>query len=92
MAKTESGIIDLLIEREDGTWALIEYKTDTVPARDFERHSKLYIRQVARYADAVCQLLEVDSLDVYIHYVQYSVTIPITPALWQATRAARSLL
>jgi ATP-dependent helicase/nuclease subunit A len=82
------GVIDVLIERPDGTWALIDYKTSGVPAPGsidpIRAHARRYHLQVGLYAEAARELLGLDALDVYLRYIRYSRTIAIDPAAWMS--------
>jgi ATP-dependent helicase/nuclease subunit A len=82
------GVIDVLIERPDGTWALIDYKTSGVPAPGsidpLRTHARRYHLQVGLYAEAARELLGLDALDVYLRYIRYSRTIAIDPAAWMS--------
>lgn len=88
------GIIDLLIQHNDGTWVIVDYKTSHVPngAQDYEavrNHAQRYHLQVGAYAQAVIKQLELlkldaDKLQVYIHYIRYNQTIPIQSQEWES--------
>lgn len=58
------GIIDVLFQREDGTWVVLDYKTSTVKgantqptSAEIEAHAQRYYLQVGIYAAAVRGLL-----------------------------------
>lgn len=86
------GIIDVLIERADGTWALIDYKTASVsaPGRpdQIRAHARRYHLQVGIYAAAARDLLGLDAIDVYLRYIRYSHTIAVTPDEWTTELSA----
>lgn len=80
------GVIDVLFERADGSWALVDYKTASV--RDaqadgaLERHAAQYHFQLAVYAAAVQDLLAPPDLAVYIHYLQHDRDVQISRQEW----------
>ncbi len=88
------GVIDLLIQRADGTWVIVDYKTSHVlnGAKDraaVEDHAQRYHLQVGAYAEAVIKQLQLlkldaDKLQVYIHYIRYNQTIPIESKQWES--------
>ena len=47
------GVIDLLYRAPDGTWTVVDYKTDRVEADKLELHARAYYLQMAVYAEAV---------------------------------------
>jgi ATP-dependent helicase/nuclease subunit A len=87
------GIIDLLIQRDDSTWVIVDYKTSHVlnGAQDYEavkNHAQRYHLQVGAYAEAVIKQLELlkldaDKLQVYIHYIRYNQTILVQSTEWE---------
>ncbi|KXK19478.1 MAG: UvrD/REP helicase [Chloroflexi bacterium OLB15] len=76
---TIHGTIDVVLQRNDGTWALIDYKTAAAPSQQAERDTL----QVSVYAHAAAELLVLDDMDVYIHYIRSNQTIEIARASWQ---------
>ena len=46
-------MIDLLYRAPDGTWTVVDYKTDRVEADKLELHARAYYLQMAVYAEAV---------------------------------------
>ncbi len=80
------GQIDLLIQRSDGTWAVIDYKTSYVGGIALAEHARQYIPQVGVYAAAVSALLG-SIPQVYIHYIRYQKTVRIAEADWRAALA-----
>jgi ATP-dependent exoDNAse (exonuclease V) beta subunit len=80
------GIIDVLLQRADGSWAVVDYKTVYVPQGTpaaAEQHAQRYALQVGAYAAAVDEQIHVLP-SVYIHYIRYNRTIEIPTAIWQA--------
>jgi ATP-dependent helicase/nuclease subunit A len=83
------GVLDVLFQRADGSWGIIDYKTSTVAGfratqnADLVReHARRYYLQVGVYAAAVNEQLGMTP-DVYIHYVQYGQTVQVPAAAWQ---------
>ncbi len=96
------GIIDLLLQRADGVWTIIDYKTSAVygsvlpdqPSdEDIRQHARRYHLQVGAYAAAVQRQLrdalkvDVDDIEVYIHYIRYQRTIRVSRAEWEPALA-----
>lgn len=82
------GVIDLLMEREDGQWVLVDYKTSFVSweagAPELEEHARRYHLQLGIYASAARELLGTDSIAVYIHYIRHEQTVAIPVDIWQS--------
>jgi len=81
------GVIDLLLQRPDGTWSLVDYKTSTIPNFTSEAakvHAEQYHLQVGMYATATLAELGKASLNVHIHYIRYNHTVSIPTDVWQA--------
>ena len=75
------GVIDLLYQREDGRWALVDYKTGRPPdlsADGLRAFVRPYHFQMAVYAAAARDVLALPDLDVYIHAIRARTSIPIT--------------
>ena len=51
------GIIDVLLQRSDGAWVVIDYKTSKVAAGGFTAHAKRYRMQLGIYAAAAKEQL-----------------------------------
>ncbi|MBK8024381.1 MAG: UvrD-helicase domain-containing protein [Chloroflexi bacterium] len=89
--RTIHGIIDMLIERADGTWAVVDFKTSLVapagaPPPSYERvaaHARRYHIQVGVYALAVEAQLGVLPA-VYLDYIQHNTLVPVAEADWRA--------
>ena len=88
------GIIDVLFQRPDGTWALADYKTSYVgpnaTAAAVEAHAQRFYMQVGAYAGAVLEQLKLvddSQLAVYIHYIRHSLTVQVEPEAWRSALA-----
>lgn len=84
------GVIDVLLQRPDGRWVVIDYKTGTVHHAHapgiLEQHALRYHLQVGVYADAVRAQMHITP-ETYIHYVRYTQTVKIATDAWQAALA-----
>lgn len=70
-ARVVHGVIDVLLQRGDGEWVIIDYKTDKVAAGDFRNHAKRYRLQLALYAAAAQKQLRLARpLLAYVHYIR----------------------
>jgi ATP-dependent helicase/nuclease subunit A len=82
------GVIDLLMQRDDGIWALVDYKTPFVSsaadAAALVAHARRYHLQVGVYAAAARELLGLEQIGVYIHYIRHEQTIAIPMPIWQS--------
>ena len=82
------GVIDMLMQREDGTWVLVDYKTPFVASAADETavatHARRYHLQVGVYAAAARELLGIDQIGVYIHYIRHEQTVEIPMHVWQS--------
>ncbi len=78
------GIIDVLFQRPDGNWVLVDYKTASVKGSNADdvlaKHASQYHFQLAVYAAAVRDLLAPPDLHVYIHYIQHDHTLLLAPS------------
>jgi len=87
--RTIHGVLDVLFQRADDSWGIIDYKTSYVPGfvagmRPLLReHAQRYHLQVGVYAAAVKEQLGGIRPDVYIHYIRYGETIPVYAGEWE---------
>ncbi|MCK6580302.1 MAG: UvrD-helicase domain-containing protein [Anaerolineae bacterium] len=84
--RTIHGILDLLIERADGSWAVVDFKTAGVPRAQVEQHARRYHLQVGVYALAVEQLLGVVP-SVYLDYIQHDTLVHVPEPIWREALA-----
>ena len=75
MFRTEAlvvhGVIDVLLQRDDGKWVIIDYKTDRVAEGDYTEHAKRYRMQLATYAAAAREQLQLARPPLaYVHYIR----------------------
>lgn len=77
------GVIDVLFQRPDGGWTLVDYKTAFVQGgadrAQLTLHARQFHFQLAVYAAAVRDLLVLPDLKVYIHYIRHHTEIEIAP-------------
>ena len=65
------GVIDVLLQRGDGEWVIIDYKTDRVAAGGFATHAKRYRMQLALYAAAAREQLRLARPPLaFVHYIR----------------------
>jgi ATP-dependent helicase/nuclease subunit A len=94
--RTIYGVIDALMLTAEGRWQVVDYKTAYVPREmSLEAHARRYWLQVAVYAAAAMQLIDVLAAaqgqhflpktppEVYIHYIRYMQTVKIEAGDWQ---------
>lgn len=82
------GVIDVLMRRADGVWTLLDYKTSFVASQPtmtaLAEHAQRYHLQVGVYATAARELLGIDDIEVYIHYIRHGQTVKIMADAWQS--------
>jgi len=65
------GVIDVLLQRGDGEWVIIDYKTDQVAEGDFAKHARRYRMQLALYAAAAREQLRLARPPLAcVHYIR----------------------
>ncbi|MDX2139283.1 MAG: UvrD-helicase domain-containing protein [Chloroflexota bacterium] len=88
--RTLHGKLDALIQTENGTWIVIDYKSSHVygayNAGVLEDHARRFYLQVGVYAAAVRQVIN-DDPEVYVHYIRHGRTIRVETAIWQSALA-----
>ncbi len=95
-ARTVQGSIDVLFARRDGSWALVEYKSDTVGSGDvaaLATDARRFYLQVGVYAAAAGEQLSALAgapivPDVFIHYIRHGATLAVPVQDWQAALAS----
>ncbi len=71
------GVMDLLLQQADGTWAIVDYKTAPIRG-DRQKQARRYTLQLAVYAAAAQARLKLPELPAtYLHYLADKLTLPI---------------
>ena len=70
------GVIDVLCQTETG-WTIYDYKTSTVPDKDYATHAKRYHLQLAIYAHAVEEQLGILP-QAHLYYIRYNERVTIS--------------
>lgn len=85
--RTIHGIIDMLIERADNSWVVVDFKTAFVPdgasRLRVEEHAERYHLQVGVYAAAVEALIGVTPL-VVLDYIQHDTRVDVKEPVWRS--------
>ena len=70
-----SGIIDLVFESVDGSFTVVDYKTNQ------EIHPEIYYSQLACYRQAVSQMLSVpeEKIRCFLYYLRFGKAVEISP-------------
>ena len=76
-AYTLTGIADCLIQYDDGTLGIIDYKTDTITSGDTAGKAKEHSLQLVLYAIAAEMLLNRPVKDARVYFARYGLTEPI---------------
>lgn len=72
------GVLDVLLQRADGSWAIIDYKTSEA-RDDYSRHARRFQLQMGIYAAAVQQRFGLARLpQTYIHYLRGNQTVALS--------------
>ena len=85
--RTIRGVIDVLLQHPDGSWALVDYKTSYVPRADDPQvivdHARRFHLQVGVYAAAIREQLGGVVPAVIIHYIRHTQTVHVSTAEWE---------
>jgi ATP-dependent helicase/nuclease subunit A len=78
-----NGQIDVLFLDRDGSWVIVDYKTQWVTGKErLEADARKYAMQVGVYAEAVKATLGVTPI-VYLYYVRSQEAIKVEEAQWR---------
>ena len=72
------GIIDCLWQEEDGSWVLVDYKSDRVKLNETKKIHDRYDGQLALYRYAVEQILHGEVKESYFYLLTSKLTVPVT--------------
>ena len=73
------GVLDVLLQRADGSWAIIDYKTSDVLDGSHSWHARRFHLQMGIYAAAVRQKFGLARLpQAYIHYIRGNQTVALS--------------
>jgi ATP-dependent helicase/nuclease subunit A len=61
---------DLLVRKPDGSWHVIDYKTDKFPWSEVERHAREHRKQLETYARELAQLLN-QKVSAHLYFAQH---------------------
>lgn len=86
------GVLDVLFQRPDGSWAIVDYKSSLVSgyapgqagSAALAEHARRFHLQVGMYAAAVRDQLQGVTPDVYIEYIRYGTAVQVPTAAWEA--------
>ena len=79
------GVIDVLFQKADGSWMIIDYKTSNVSDKNFDHHARRYHLQVGVYAAAIQQQLGNSIIpQTHIHYIRHDTTVLVPTEAWQS--------
>ena len=76
------GVLDMLIERDDGSWAVVDFKTARVRG-NVGTHAARYTLQVGAYAAAVESLVGVTPR-AWLYYIHHDALIEVAASTWRA--------
>ena len=78
------GVMDVLLQRADGEWVIIDHKTSRVSAGDLEAHARRYRAQMGAYAAAAQAQLGLARPPIAcVHYVRHNRMIGLSAAACQ---------
>ena len=76
-ARIIHGVLDVLLQREDGSWAIIDFKTTSAPG-DLAQFTRRYHLQLAVYAAAIQAQLSLSiPPQTFVHYLPDNKTVTI---------------
>lgn len=75
------GIIDLLLQDQQGNWHIIDYKTGDVAGMDLQRYTSRYHLQLGAYASAMAEKLN-HMPQTHIYYVSQDQLITVPTERW----------
>lgn len=83
------GMVDLVFQRTDGSWCVVDYKTSYVKGAPqpeaFSRHAAHhYHLQMGAYAQALSEQFAGQAPEVYVHYVRYVHSVHIHEDAWRS--------
>jgi ATP-dependent helicase/nuclease subunit A len=87
------GVIDLLFQRENGNWLVVDYKTSYMREKSeptpqqIAEHARRYHLQVGVYGAAVQEHLGGIVPETHIHYIRYTHTVHVTTDEWREALA-----
>lgn len=89
------GIMDTLLRQDNGAWAIVDYKTSSIPNIRKQSdaaavHARRYHLQLGIYAAAAQAILGHIVPRTFIHYIRYTQTVEIRESEWRQA-LARSL-
>ena len=73
--KIVNGVMDLVFKNKDGTYTILDYKTDQ------SMDPSIYCNQLACYRKSLCEMLDIkeaSSVKCLIHFLRYGKTMDIT--------------
>ncbi len=83
------GVLDVLFQREDGSWVVLDYKTSHIAGYKpsgaetlLSNHALRYHLQIGVYAAAVREQLGGIVPDTYIYYIRYGRYVNVQQADW----------
>ncbi|MDE2749821.1 MAG: UvrD-helicase domain-containing protein [Chloroflexota bacterium] len=72
------GVIDVLLQQEDGAWVIIDYKTSAVHDGDYARHARRFRLQLGIYAAALQEQFALARFPLtVIHYLRGNETVTL---------------
>jgi len=89
------GQMDMLLQKPDGQWVILDYKTSYVESNegklptqaDADQHAQRYYLQLGAYASAVQTQFSLQGKSitprVYVHYIRYNLTVEVETEAWR---------
>nr|PZN55636.1 MAG: hypothetical protein DIU68_08005 [Chloroflexota bacterium] len=90
---TVHGVIDVIFQRADGRWCVLDYKTIVLPGRptsaQIAAHAERYHLRMGIYAlatrDQLCRMLGYDIIpEVFLYYIHHGEIVALPESAWQA--------
>ena len=68
------GIIDCLYQDTTGSWTVLDYKTDQIKSTGVQDRARTYETQIKIYGAACLQILNLDEIQLALHFLSPNIT------------------
>ena len=73
------GVVDVVLQRPNGDWTIIDHKTSEVIGGAYEQHAERYLLQLGVYAAALRAHLDLDQLpQTCVHFIRGNRTVELS--------------
>jgi ATP-dependent exoDNAse (exonuclease V) beta subunit (contains helicase and exonuclease domains) len=79
---------DLLLQDKDGKWYIIDYKTDSVPLEELDRHARLHYKQLQVYVNDL-RILTGQEFTPLLYFARHAKLVDVRAAISSAGPATQ---